>query len=281
MCVVDNDYKNSATPVPSRILVVENNEEVLDTINSTLASGYELSVCRTFDSAVKLLTEGLVPNIAIIGNCEGTITAKEMVKFLKNSYNYFVYAILLTEKNKLDGTIKGIDYGADEFLIYPLDKELLSIKARIGAKIGKEVSSKFHLTHSNIHEVMYSMPSILITLNKDADVTAVVKGKYYNTPHLSNITVGSNIFSYFCEQKTKDKVHAAVEKVLKERVVVSVVGHCAEYDEYYEIKVSPLNGTSAIMTVSDLPEEYKKTAKMLDGFIKDLKDLGTKRKWNG
>lgn len=113
-----------------RILVAESKQDLNTVIVEKLRSeGYAVDACADGVSALEYLT---------LGNFDGAILDIALPK--KSGYDVlhdlhaqrvFIPVMFLSDKTEVDEIVRGLDEGADDYLIKPFDIEVLSARLRV------------------------------------------------------------------------------------------------------------------------------------------------------
>ena len=102
-------------------LLTKNNFEVQAAVNGEEA----LKILKTFSPKV-ILADWMMP----------IMDGLELCNIIKQSENYkLIYYIILTAKTSLRDRITGLDIGADDFLIKPIENQELLARIRSGVRI--------------------------------------------------------------------------------------------------------------------------------------------------
>ena len=102
-------------------LLTKNNFEVQAAVNGEEA----LKILKTFSPKV-ILADWMMP----------IMDGLELCNIIKQSENYkLIYYIILTAKTSLHDRITGLDIGADDFLIKPIENQELLARIRSGVRI--------------------------------------------------------------------------------------------------------------------------------------------------
>jgi len=98
--------------------------------------GYEVLVTRDGNEAWDVLQRDDAPNLVVLDWVMPGLDGIEICKKLRasNSSNY-VYIILLTAKSAREDIIKGLESGADDYVIKPFNSEELKYRIKIGQRI--------------------------------------------------------------------------------------------------------------------------------------------------
>jgi two-component system chemotaxis response regulator CheY len=120
-----------------KILIAEDDPVSRRLLEVTLRKfGYDVIVTSNGNEALKSLQGPSVPSLVIsdwmMPGMDGLELCRNIRKMKKSSYTYI---IILTAKGEKEDVIKGLDAGADDFLIKPFNSEELKYRVRIGERI--------------------------------------------------------------------------------------------------------------------------------------------------
>ncbi len=119
----EDDHMNDDLP---RILIIEDNIDVVSYMRSTLQSGYHLQTTANGKLGVKQAIE-TIPDLIVSDVMMPEMDGYQVCQALKhNPKTSHIPIILLTAKADTDARLEGLQYGADVYLTKPfLQKELL------------------------------------------------------------------------------------------------------------------------------------------------------------
>ena len=120
-----------------KILIVEDDPVSRRLLEVTLGKfGYDVVVTSNGNEALEVLQGPSVPSLVIsdwmMPGMDGLELCRNIRGMKKSSYTYF---IILTAKGGKEDVIKGLDAGADDFLIKPFNSEELKYRVKIGERI--------------------------------------------------------------------------------------------------------------------------------------------------
>ena len=120
-----------------KILIVEDDPVSRRLLEVTLGKfGYDVVVTSNGNEALEVLQGPSVPSLVIsdwmMPGMDGLELCRNIRGMKNSSYTYF---IILTAKGGKEDVIKGLDAGADDFLIKPFNSEELKYRVRIGERI--------------------------------------------------------------------------------------------------------------------------------------------------
>lgn len=98
--------------------------------------GYEVEVTCDGSEAWELIQEPKSPSLVIsdwmMPNMDGLELCRKIREMDKSDYIYF---IILTSKDRKEDVVKGLEAGADDYLVKPFNKEELKYRVKIGERI--------------------------------------------------------------------------------------------------------------------------------------------------
>lgn len=98
--------------------------------------GYEILMAHNGNEAWDILEKNDRPNLAVLDWIMPGMDGVEICKRLRKlSLPNYVYVILLTARSKLEDVIKGLESGADDYIIKPFHHEELKSRLKIGQRI--------------------------------------------------------------------------------------------------------------------------------------------------
>ena len=109
----------------SRLLIVEDNDELREYLQGTLSDDYHVSVCANGKIALPLIKEQQ-PDLIISDIMMPEMRGDELCKILKNDMETsHIPIILLTALNAEKNIIEGLQIGADKYLVKPFNIGIL------------------------------------------------------------------------------------------------------------------------------------------------------------
>jgi len=110
------------------ILLIDDNEEILDTVSAELLDLYNVITARDGEEGLQVLSREAVQLIISDVMMPG-IDGYELCRQIKSSFEYsHIPVILLTAKNTLKSKIQGLEQGADAYIEKPFDMEYLHVQ---------------------------------------------------------------------------------------------------------------------------------------------------------
>lgn len=98
--------------------------------------GYEILMAHNGNEAWDILEKNDRPNLVVLDWIMPGMDGVEICRRLRKlSLPNYVYVILLTARNKLEDVIKGLESGADDYIIKPFNHEELKSRLQIGQRI--------------------------------------------------------------------------------------------------------------------------------------------------
>lgn len=119
-----------------KILIVEDEKNTRYIFERLLAkNNYEVLTANNGDEALKLL-KSFSPKVILADWTMPVMDGLQLCNIVKQNENYkLIYYIILTAKTSLRDRIAGLDIGADDFLIKPIENQELLARIRSGIRI--------------------------------------------------------------------------------------------------------------------------------------------------
>lgn len=116
-----------------KILVAEDDKSSRALLNTVLAkAGYEVTTVSDGDAALLALMEKDAPQMALLDWMMPGLDGLALCGVLKQDQRLSpIYLILVTSKSQREDIVKGLDAGADDYIIKPFDRQ--ELMARISA----------------------------------------------------------------------------------------------------------------------------------------------------
>ncbi|MEN6392051.1 MAG: diguanylate cyclase [Syntrophomonas sp.] len=104
--------------------------------NSLLDWGYDVVVARDGQEALTILEEDGRPNLAVLDWMMPGADGPDICRWLRSRETAsYVYVILLTGRNQEGDLVRGLESGADDYMLKPFNSEELKYRLRIGQRI--------------------------------------------------------------------------------------------------------------------------------------------------
>ena len=119
-----------------KILIVEDEEDSRFIYERLLTkSGYNIKTTENGDEALQIIDE-YKPKIILADWTMPKLNGIELCNIIKSKEEYkLIYFILLTARTSLKVRVEGLDTGADDYLVKPIDNQELVARIRAGLRI--------------------------------------------------------------------------------------------------------------------------------------------------
>ncbi|MCD6216698.1 SpoIIE family protein phosphatase [bacterium] len=119
------------------ILIAEDDPVSRRVLEKTLIKwGYNVLVTEDGDQAWDALKDGSGPSFAVLDWMMPGIDGTEVCRRIRNlKQKSYTYVILLTAKDKQSDIIKGLEAGADDYVIKPFNSDELKSRLQVGKRI--------------------------------------------------------------------------------------------------------------------------------------------------
>jgi DNA-binding response OmpR family regulator len=121
---------SDADSTGGRILVVEDDEDIVDVLRRTLrAEGYEVRAAGDGPEALEDLSD-FAPDLVILDLGLPGMDGIEVCARIRESENADVPVLMLTARADAEDRVTGLDSGADDYLVKPFDRSELLARIR-------------------------------------------------------------------------------------------------------------------------------------------------------
>ncbi len=120
-----------------KILLANNNSDERAQLKGTLVDwGYEVSECGTGKEALSLLAEEGAPKLLVLDSAMPEMSGIEVCQELRfQQSEEYRYSIVLSESDKHSDLVMGLQSGADEFIVKPVNMMELQLRIRAGRRL--------------------------------------------------------------------------------------------------------------------------------------------------
>ena len=119
-----------------KILIVEDEEDSRFIFERLLSkNGYNVKTANNGDEALAIIDE-FNPKVILADWTMPKLNGIELCNIVKSKEEYkLIYFILLTARTSLKDRVEGLDTGADDYLVKPIDNQELVARIRSGLRI--------------------------------------------------------------------------------------------------------------------------------------------------
>lgn len=157
-----------------KILIVEDEKDTRFILSKLLSkNGYEAIVAKNGSEALDLLKEH-TPKVILADWTMPIMDGVELCNRVKSNADHkLIYYIILTARTSLNDRIKGLDLGADDFLLKPIENQELLARIRTGVRIHNLQQELRSIERSKVsvemacaigHEMNNPLSSLIISL---------------------------------------------------------------------------------------------------------------------
>ena len=163
----------------NKILVVEDEKDTLFILNKLLTKNdYEVLSAVNGKEALELLDKN-VPDVIIADWTMPVMDGLELCNIVKKDEKFkLIYFIILTARASLKDRVTGLDVGADDFLVKPVQNQELLARIRSGIRIHNLQNELKNIEHSKAlvemactigHKINNPLSSLLIAIKNVED----------------------------------------------------------------------------------------------------------------
>jgi len=159
----ENPGGDARTELLMRILIAEDDPISRRVLAAMLSKwGYEVSVTSDGNEAWDALRSEEAPRLAILDWMMPGVDGAEIIRRVRQlDRKDYIYAILLTAKDRQEDIIAGMDSGADDYIVKPFDSGELKVRLRAAQRIldlqTKLLAAQEQLQEQATHDALTSL----------------------------------------------------------------------------------------------------------------------------
>lgn len=165
----------------SKILVVDDDVDSLAIVSEALRwEGYEVQGIDSGEKAVEYI-KAWSPHVVLLDNNMPGLSGIDTLKRIRSEVEHYIAIIFLSGNSSTEDVIRGLDAGADDYIIKPFDPLELLARVRSQLRI-KELTDQLRTANEQLQELvdiddltgLYNMRSVFQRLDYELD-----KGRRY------------------------------------------------------------------------------------------------------
>lgn len=172
-----------------KVLIVEDEKDTRFILEKLLSkNNYEVKTSINGVDAIEAL-KVFNPKVILADWTMPVMDGIELCNTLKQNNNYkTIYYIILTARASLKDRVAGLDIGADDFLVKPIENQELLARIRSGVRIFNLQSELKNIEHNKAiiemactlgHKINNPLSSLVISINNvEEELKNAVKDKY-------------------------------------------------------------------------------------------------------
>jgi sigma-B regulation protein RsbU (phosphoserine phosphatase) len=163
----------------NKVLIVEDEKDTLFILNKLLTKNdYEVFTSTNGQEALEVLNKE-VPDVIIADWTMPVMDGLELCNLIKKNEKFkLIYFIILTARASLKDRVTGLDVGADDFLVKPVQNQELLARIRSGIRIHNLQNELKNIEHDKAivemactigHKINNPLSSLLMTIKNIED----------------------------------------------------------------------------------------------------------------
>ena len=185
-----------------RILIVDDDDDIRILLSRTLNKwGHEVITASNGVEAWEILQNGII-NFVISDWMMPKMNGIELCRRIRNAnFDRYIYVIILTAREEKHDLVKGMESGADDFVVKPFNKGELNVRIRAGERILKlerdleKRNNKLSEAYSIISKDLEMAAKMQKSLLPDASLT--ISEFVFNWMFSPCSFVAGDIFNFF------------------------------------------------------------------------------------
>lgn len=249
----------------SRLLVIDDNPEVLKLMSLILRDEYDLDLCESAEKGLNVI-KNKMSDLVLCDVMMPGMNGHEFCQIVKKDENLkHIPVILVTARAGADMLSEGIESGADDYISKPFDST--ELKARIRSLLRmRNAEAELSLANRNLkmrtHDLAERQRSLFVSMTKSL-VSALEAKDEYTRAHSSRVTEISLKIAESMgldEREQKDLEVAAIlhdiGKIAIPEKILHKKGQLNE-QELKTVQQHPINGEKIIKPVMELNNSAK------------------------
>src|SRR5687767_14282058 len=119
-----------------QILIVDDDSQTLDLLSFILGQeGYQVTAAKSGQEAMQLLRSGRFRLVVSDWEMPGMNGVELCRNVRQRGFSSYVYFILLTSRSESGDLVEGLDAGADDFLVKPVEPAELCVRLRAARRL--------------------------------------------------------------------------------------------------------------------------------------------------
>ncbi len=172
----------------NKILIVEDDNDTLFILNKLLTkNNYQVYTSSNGKDAYDMLNE-VVPEVILADWTMPIMDGLELCDIIKKDEKYkLIYFIILTARASLKDRVTGLDIGADDFLVKPVQNQELLARIRSGIRIHNLQNELKNIEHNKAliemactigHKINNPLSSLLVSVKNIEDELGIKKSSF-------------------------------------------------------------------------------------------------------
>ncbi len=172
----------------NKILVVEDDNDTLFILNKLLTkNNYQVYTSSNGKDAYDMLNN-VMPEVILADWTMPIMDGLELCNIIKKDENYkLIYFIILTARASLKDRVTGLDIGADDFLVKPVQNQELLARIRSGIRIHNLQNELKNIEHNKAliemactigHKINNPLSSLLVSIKNIEDDLGAKKSSF-------------------------------------------------------------------------------------------------------
>lgn len=121
-----------------RVLIADDDRSMRDLLRAAIASwGYDIIEAKDGEEVWEIMQKPNPPHILVLDWLMPKLDGLTLCKKLRSQLDYYPYIIFLTQVSGTQNAIRGLEAGADEFMIKPINFSELRTRIYAGERVIK------------------------------------------------------------------------------------------------------------------------------------------------
>jgi len=253
------------------ILVVDDESLNVRLLEAFLSANYTVHGAYSGEEALKILGSGPI-DLVILDIMMPGLDGYEVCRRIKTKESTkFIPVIIITALSSKDDRLRGIEAGADEFLVKPIDRVEVSTRVRTLLK-NKHLYDELKFEKDRMQNYLDISGCIIVALNRDGTVKLANRKCCQLLGYTEHEMIGMNWFEFILPEEDQERVALVFENIVNDNLEPvkvfenSILTKSKEkrlilWNNSY-LRDSEGNITEIVSSGSDITDERLATAKL-------------------
>ncbi|MBP7653178.1 response regulator [Candidatus Dependentiae bacterium] len=248
------------------LLIVDDSPENIEILRNILAGDYVIKVATNGETALQICSHKDKPDLILLDIIMPGLNGYEVCKILKNQHTTCdIPIVIISAKNKTDDEIKGLNFGALDYISRPFEPEIVKMRVRNILALVEANKLKEDINNILKHDVRTPLTVILLNARDSLNSLDDKENIAYNLKNIiecaQNINSMMNaslelykiergVFNFYPKKiDLKDVVEKAIDSMIKIAEIKQIKIKLCSLKDYYKISGDMLLIHSVILNL--------------------------------
>jgi signal transduction histidine kinase/CheY-like chemotaxis protein len=152
------------------VLVVDDTNDNLTFLSNLLKSTYRVKVANSGEKALKIIKSDSPPDLVLLDIMMPDMDGYEVCRQIKaDTRTQKIPIIFLTAKSDIDDEVKGLEFGASDYITKPISPPILLSRIKVHIKM-KEMQDSLRDQRAWFHSIIESAPDAMLVIGDTGEI---------------------------------------------------------------------------------------------------------------